>query len=65
MSDKPVVNIDNRNWYMFDLKYTDCDGRSFAIPFYAISRYHAACIVDDIRNTATLGDQTVEILKLD
>ncbi|KFC09046.1 hypothetical protein GTGU_01238 [Trabulsiella guamensis ATCC 49490] len=63
MNNKTVVNVDGQNWYMFDLKYTDCDGRSFAIPFYATSRDHAACIVDDIRNTATLGDQIIEIAK--
>lgn len=37
----------------------DADGRKFSFYIFAISREHAACVVDDIRETAWLGDELV------
>lgn len=34
-------------------------GKKFSFYIFAISRGHAACVVDDIRETAWLGDEIV------
>ena len=39
--------------------YIDSDGKKFSFYIFAISREHAACVVDDIRETAWLGDEIV------
>lgn len=60
MQDKTTVIINGVPWHEYGLKYRDVDGKSYEIPFYAMNRDHAACILQDIRETATLGDLSVE-----
>ena len=61
--DKTTVNVDGREWHLFSVNFTDADGRQFSFNIYAISREHASYIVQEIRETATLGDQIVKITK--
>lgn len=64
MSDTELcVHHEGRDWYPFQVFYSDADGRQFSFNIYAISREHAACVVDDIRNTASLGNQVVKIIE--
>ena len=48
------VDVVNRVWFP-----QDADGKKFSFYIFAISREHAACVVDDIRETAWLGDEIV------
>lgn len=61
--DKTAVNVDGRDWHLFSVNFADADGRQFLFNIYAISREHASSIVQEIRETATLGDQIVKITK--
>ncbi|WP_447842850.1 hypothetical protein [Enterobacter cloacae] len=62
-SDKPTVNVEGRDWHLFSVNWSDAEGRQFSFHIYAISREHASYIVEEIRNTATLGDQIASIIK--
>ena len=55
---KPVV-IDGVLWKPYSVNHIDADGKKFSFYIFAISREHAACVVDDIRETAWLGDEIV------
>lgn len=55
-SPKPVV-IDGVLWKPYSVNHIDADGKKFSFYIFAISREHAACVVDDIRETAWLGDE--------
>ena len=57
-SPKPVV-IDGVLWKPYSVNHIDADGKKFSFYIFAISREHAACVVDDIRETAWLGDEIV------
>lgn len=57
-SPKPVV-IDGVLWKPYSVNHIDADGKKFSFYIFAISREHAACVVDDIRETAWLGDEVV------
>lgn len=52
------VQVNGRTWLLYSLDYKTADG-SFGTYFYAISDEHAAAIVQEIRETATLGGQIV------
>lgn len=55
---KPVV-IDGVLWKPYAVNHIDADGKKFSFYIFAISREHAACVVDDIRETGWLGDEIV------
>lgn len=55
---KPVV-VDGVLWKPFSVFHTDEEGRKFSFYIWAISELHAACVVSDIRDTATLGVEVV------
>ena len=55
---EPVV-IDDVLWKPYSVNHIDADGKKFSFYIFAISREHAACVVDDIRETAWLGDEVV------
>ena len=55
---KPVV-IDGVLWKPYSVNHIDADGKKFSFYIFAISREHAVCVVDDIRETAWLGDEIV------
>lgn len=57
-SPEPVV-IDGVLWKPYAVNHVDADGKKFSFYIFAISREHAACVVDDIRETAWLGDEIV------
>ncbi|HBM8109980.1 TPA: hypothetical protein L0X89_004676 [Escherichia coli] len=44
-------------WKPYSVYHIDADGKKFSFYIFAISREHAACVVDDIRETAWLGDE--------
>lgn len=46
-------------WKPYSVNHIDADGKKFSFYIFAISREHAACVVDDIRETAWLGDEIV------
>nr|DAG24628.1 MAG TPA: hypothetical protein [Caudoviricetes sp.] len=48
---EPVV-IDGVLWKPYSVSHIDADGKKFSFYIFAISREHAACVVDDIRETA-------------
>lgn len=49
------VEVDGRIWKLFDVYFTDSDGRKYSFYIYAINREHASYIVEDIKNTAELA----------
>lgn len=55
---KPVV-MGGVLWKPYSVNHIDADGKKFSFYIFAISREHAACVVDDIRETAWLGDEIV------
>ena len=55
---EPVV-IDGVLWKPYSVNHLDADGKKFSFYIFAISREHAACVADDIRETAWLGDEIV------
>ncbi|MCM7781184.1 hypothetical protein M8T12_08895 [Enterobacter ludwigii] len=57
------VHHEGKNWYPFSVNFSDADGRSFSFTIYAVNREHASYIVQEIRETATLGDQIDSIVK--
>lgn len=63
MTPKTTVNIDGIDWHLYSIEYQDNEGRKYSFDIYAISREHAACILDDIKNSATIGDRVVEFVK--
>ena len=48
---------DGMKWYPFDVKFKTPEGKTYSFTIYATDSYHAACLVDDIRNTAELDGQ--------
>ena len=46
---------------MYEVFHLDDEGRKFSFHIRAISFEHAACVVDDIRETAWLGGQIVGV----
>lgn len=63
MTDVASVNVEGRDWHPFIVNYEDVEGRQFSFHIYAINREHASYIVEEIRATATLGDQLVSVIK--
>lgn len=58
-----VVNHKGKDWHPFQVNFSDAEGRQFSFHIFAINREHASYIVQEIRETATLGDQIVSIIK--
>lgn len=58
-----VVNHEGKDWHPFQVNFSDAKGRQFSFHIFAINREHASYIVQEIRETATLGDQIVSIIK--
>lgn len=50
-----TVQVEGREWRLFDVNYTDADGRTMSFYIYAINREHASYQVAEIRNTAVLA----------
>lgn len=48
---EPVV-IDGVLWKPYSVNHIDAGGKKFSFYIFAISREHAACVVEDIRETA-------------
>ncbi|AXC33137.1 MULTISPECIES: hypothetical protein [Enterobacter] len=64
MANKPeIVHHEGNIWYPFQVNFTDVDGRPFSFIIHAVSPEHASYVVQEIRETATLGDQLVSITK--
>ncbi|RXW28956.1 hypothetical protein DM877_11155 [Enterobacter cloacae] len=64
MASMPMsVHHEGKDWYPFSVNFSDNEGRQFSFTIYAISREHASYVVQEIRETATLGDQIVSITK--
>lgn len=57
------VHHEGKDWYPFSVHYSDADGRQFSFTIYAVNREHASYVVQEIRDTATLGDQIESIIK--
>ncbi|EPL0394423.1 hypothetical protein [Enterobacter ludwigii] len=57
------VHHEGKDWYPFSVNFSDADGRSFSFTIYAVNREHASYVVQEIRETATLGDQIDSIVK--
>jgi hypothetical protein len=51
-----LVQVNGRTWLLFKADFITPDGE-FSFYFYAISTEHAAAILADIKETATLGGQ--------
>lgn len=64
MKEPERVFIDGIEWKLYEVFHLDDEGRKFSFHIRAISFEHAACIVDDIRETAWLGGQIVGIGEL-
>lgn len=58
MKEPERVFIDGIEWKLYEVFHLDDEGRKFSFHIRAISFEHAACIVNDIRETAWLGSQT-------
>ena len=57
MANKPeIVHHEGNIWYPFQVNFTDVDGRQFSFIIHAVSPEHASYVVQEIRETATLGD---------
>lgn len=64
MDKKPMcVHHEGKDWYPFRVNFLDDEGRQFSFHIYAISREHASYVVQEIRETATLDDQVISIIK--
>lgn len=57
----PFVFVDGRKWNLYSADYTTPDGR-FSIYFYAISVEHAVAILADIKETAVLSGQVIDVI---
>ncbi|EOY8504032.1 hypothetical protein ACQFCN_001132 [Enterobacter cloacae] len=64
MASMPMsVHHEGKYWYPFSVHYSDADGRQFSFTIYTVNREHASYVVQEIRETATLGDQIDSIVK--
>ncbi|RAY25611.1 hypothetical protein [Enterobacter kobei] len=64
MASMPMsVHSEGKDWYPFSVHYSDADGRQFSFTIYAVNREHASYVVQEIRETATLGDQLESIIR--
>lgn len=63
MNEPERVFIDGIEWNLYEVFHLDDEGRKFSFHIRAISFEHAACIVDDIRETAWLGGQITGVSK--
>ncbi|HHT0948959.1 hypothetical protein [Enterobacter cloacae complex sp. 310G5] len=64
MASMPMsVHREGKDWYPFSVHYSDADGRQFSFTIYAVNREHASYVVQEIRETATLGDQLESIIR--
>jgi hypothetical protein len=52
------VTHEGRKWKLFTFEYNTPDGK-FSSYFYAISLEHAAAIIEDIKETATLTGELI------
>lgn len=59
MNQPERVFVDGLEWKQYDVHHTDADGVEFGFTIWAISMEHAACVVGDIRETATLAGEIV------
>lgn len=51
-----TVVVEGLEWKEFPIEWTDSDtGRVYSTNIFAISRDHAACVLEDIRSSARLG----------
>ncbi|HFD1500676.1 TPA: hypothetical protein ACF1LI_004438 [Klebsiella pneumoniae] len=57
--EQTIVNVDGRDWHLFDVHWSDADGRKYSFYIYAINREHASYVVQEIKDTAQLGDEIV------
>lgn len=51
--------VDDRIWSLYGVDYQTADGK-FSTYIYAISFEHAAAIVEELKQTATLGGQIID-----
>lgn len=54
-----TCEVNGQTWRLFAVSHTDGDGRRFQFHIYATSREHAACVVQDIKETAVLDPDDI------
>lgn len=54
---------EGKDWYPFLVNFSDSDGRQFSFTIYALNREHASYVVQEIQETATLGDQIDKVTR--
>lgn len=58
----PVVNVDGRDWYLFGIDYDTPDGK-FSTYIYSLSLEHASYMLEELKSTARISGQVMEIQK--
>lgn len=59
---KPTVVVEGRTWSLFDVQYSTPDG-TYSTYIYALSFAHAAMILDDLKQTARIGGQVLDVVR--
>ena len=60
---KPSVVVNGVRWDLFSVDYRTVDDQTFSVYIYALNKEHASYIVEELKNTATLGSQVVSFRK--
>lgn len=55
-----TCTVDGREWLLYSVDFKTADGE-FSTYIYALSFEHAAAIVEELRETARLGGQVMEV----
>lgn len=53
------IMVEGREWKEYSIEWYDVEGRKFSFNISAISKEHASYILEEIKNTARLGDEVV------
>ncbi|ATS93784.1 hypothetical protein P12B145kb_p068 [Pectobacterium phage DU_PP_IV] len=53
------VIVEGREWKEYSIEWNDVEGRKFSFSIMAISKEHASYILEEIKQTARLGDEIV------
>ena len=51
--------MENEEWKLFSFSWTNVDGKKYSSGFYAKDHYHAAVVLEDIKENAILDGEII------
>ncbi len=57
-----IVFVNGKEWYLFSVDYDTADGK-FTTYIYALSLEHAFMLVEEMKQTARVGGQVLDVIR--